>query len=105
MRNHPLTINQEGFWNLKKLEVETDPGMGEELLRLKEQLAALQADMRVKDAALAAEVQAKEAALQAKEAESAFILQSKEAAQQAGDAAVQSKGAVTEAKDALIRRL
>jgi len=30
--------------------------MGEELLRLKEQLAALQADMRVKDAALAAEV-------------------------------------------------
>jgi hypothetical protein len=24
MRNHPLTINQEGFWNLKELELETE---------------------------------------------------------------------------------
>ena len=49
-------------------EMERVRAMGEELLRLKAQLAGLQADIRVKDAALAAEVLAMEAALQTKEA-------------------------------------
>jgi hypothetical protein len=94
--------------------------MGEELLRLKAQLAGLQADIRVKDAALAAEMQAKEAvykaeiafflqakeaALQAKEAVHKAEVQAKEAALQAKEAVLQSKDAVIEAKEALIRRL
>ena len=95
-------------------EMERVRRMGEELLRLKAQLAGLQADMRVKDAALAAEVlvmeaaqRPKEAALQARaaahKAEFAFLLQSNEAAQQARDAVVLSTALFPYSSDAAHR--
>jgi hypothetical protein len=95
-----LTANAEAqafaLWAVERVRM-----MGEELLRLEEQNAGLQAGLRVKDAAHAAvvlamksELQTKEAALQAREAAhkvgTAFCLQSIGAAQLARDAVVLS---------------